>query len=176
MHLVVLLGSLSLLFSCIGSRELMRETPDNQDLISVHAVNGDYINQSPTDTLRPALWDVLYQSYSFQEDTSKLVTDNAIINLTLNQKSLIVLAKVGDTIVSEFELKGKIKGDYFCANRKLFLIPIPFLFFRHRERRVVLAVTSENQLIVNHGTEEFLWVIMAGGYNFNSSDQYEKTK
>lgn len=162
-----------LVVSCISSRELMHETPANQDLISVNAINGNYANQSVTDT-SSTLWYVLYDSFSFREDTAKHVTRNSSIHLTLNQKSLIVLAKEGDRIVGELELKGKIKGDYFCANRNLFLVPIPFLFFRHRERRVVIAVTSENQLIVNQGLEEFLWVIMAGGYESRSSDRFGK--
>ncbi len=160
-----------LVVSCISSRELMHETPANQDLISVNAINGNYANQSVTDT-SSTLWYVLYDSFSFREDTAKHVTRNSSIHLTLNQKSLIVLAKEGDRIVGELELKGKIKGDYFCANRNLFLVPIPFLFFCHRERRVVIAVTSENQLIVNQGLEEFLWVIMAGGYRSRSSDRF----
>ena len=162
-----------LVVSCISSRELMHETPVNQDLISVNAINGNYTNQSVTDT-SSTLWYVLYDSFSFQDDTAKHITRNSTIHLTLNQKSLIVLAKEGDRIVGELELKGKIKGDYFCANRNLFLVPIPFLFFRHRERRVVIAVTSDNELIVNQGLEEFLWVIMAGGYRSRSSDRFGK--
>lgn len=176
LRIVFFVACLSLLFGCIGSRELMRVTPANQDLISVHAINGNFSNQSLTDT-SATLWYLLYDSYSFHEDTTIRISNSATINLTLNQKSLIVLAKEGDSIVGEFELKGKIKGDYFCANRNLFLIPIPFLFFRHRERRLVMGVTSENQLIVNHGMIEFGWVIiMAGGNDFNSTERFEKKK
>ncbi|MDH4473790.1 MAG: hypothetical protein QE487_14390 [Fluviicola sp.] len=145
-------------------------------MISVNAINGEYTNQSPSDTLRRTLWEILYDSYSFQDDTNKQIKPSTTISLTLNQKSLVVLAKNGDQIIGELELKGKIKGDYFCANRKLFLIPIPFIFFRHRERRLVLGVTSENQLMVNHGIIEYVWVIMAGGYDFNSTERYEKEK
>ncbi len=170
-------AGLSFLFSCIGSRELMNETPDNQDMISVNAINGTYLNQSPSDTLMRTLWDILYDSYSFQEDTNKQIKPNTMISLSLNQKSLVVLAKNGDQIIGELELKGKIKGDYFCAKRNLFLVPIPFLFFRQRERRLVMGVTSENQLMVNHGMIEFAWVIMmAGGNDFNSTERYEKEK
>jgi hypothetical protein len=165
-----------LLVSCISSRELIRETPANQDMISVNAVNGEYSNQSPSDTLMPTLWKILYDSYSFKDDTNKQIGPNSTISITLNQRSLVVLARHGDSIIGELELKGKIKGDYFCANRNLFLIPIPFIFFRHRERRLVLGVTSENQLLVNHGIIEYVWVIMAGGYDFNSTERYEKTK
>jgi len=174
-RLAVFTNTLLFLFGCISSRELMHETPANQDLISVNAINGNYANQSVTDTLS-TLWHELYESFSFREDTAKQVTRNSTIHLTLNQKSLIVLAKEGDRIVGELELKGKIKGDYFCPNRNLFLVPIPFLFFRQRERRVVIAVTTENQLIVNQGLEEFLWVIMAGGYDSRSSDRFGKTE
>lgn len=175
LRMVFFTAGLSFLSGCIGSRELMHDTPANQDMISVHAINGRFSNQSLTDT-SATLWYLLYESYSFRKDTTTSISRNATISLTLNQKSLIVLAKEGDSIVSEFELKGKIRGDYFCANRNLFLVPIPFIFFRHRERRVVIGVTSENQLLVNSGKEEFLWVIMAGGYDFRWSDRYEKTK
>lgn len=165
-----------LLVSCISSRELIRETPANQDMISVNAINGEYTNQSPSDTLMPTLWKLLHDSYSFQDDTNKQIGPNSTISLTLNQRSLVVLAKDGDSIIGELELKGKIKGDYFCANRNLFLIPIPFLFFRQRERRLVMGVTSENQLLVNHGLIEFAWVIMmAGGSDYVATERYEKT-
>lgn len=106
------------------------------------------------------MWQLLYDCKSFKNDTSKNINS---LNLNFDGKNnLIVTLKSNDIIINKFNFKVKLRGDYISIKRNLFLIPIPFIWTRYHEAKVILSNDQDGNLHLNYARSQFVWTLMAG--------------
>ncbi len=171
--LILLFIAILLSEGCISERDLLRKREINMTAFKNDSLNHGYSNNSDLNNYN--LWTNLYECKTFKKDTTNQVSITSII-LNLKQNQLTVTAMNYDKPINQILLKGKLKKDYLIIKRNLFLIPIPFLYFRHREKRVLISNDVNNNLILLSGSEDFLWILFAGGYNSVSFNRYSKIK
>lgn len=72
-----------------------------------------------------------------------------------------------NNFVSTRILKGKVHNGFFLVKRKLKAIGIPGIFFIYRERRIMLGINDEGDLIVKTGKYDFgnVFLFTGGGIN-----------
>lgn len=158
--------------SCISTNKLMNLPSNTIKNVSFEYFNSNYSNKDIENSLQ-TLWELLYECKTLKNDTTK-ITDNTYINISFNKNILTVKAINDTSVLNSFELEEKIVDNYFSVKRKLILVPIPFIYFRHSERKVLLGIGLNGNLIVKNGVEENLWILMAGGYSGESSNEYEE--
>lgn len=93
-------------------------------------------------------------------------------NLQLNVKVLENGIIIRDTIIP-----GKFKkGMFYLNNKRLEIKGIPFLFGSYYNRKQRLAMTKNNNIIVNEafGSEGGILLVFAAGYKYNSAFEYER--
>ena len=98
---------------------------------------------------------------------SDTTTFNNISSIKLsydNKETLTITAFDQNKILKEFNIKVKLINNYLSLKRKLLFIPIPFIFFRHSERKIILG-NNKGELIMKYGYKEFVWIIMGAGNN-----------
>jgi hypothetical protein len=172
----VLALSLLLFVSCISTNKLKDLPPDVVNGLPFDSISGNYVN-SDCDSGISKLWTKLYSSHSFKRDTTK-ITEDTYINLGfIDSTTLRVQAIEENVVLNSFELYGKLSENYFSVDRKILFLPFPFIYFRHSERKILLGVGNDGNLVVKYGAVESLWIfIMAGGYEGITAYEYEKLR
>jgi len=172
---MILISLLCFLTSCVSVKKLEKLNPKEIDEFSLKKFNGFYENTNLNDSINVALWDKLYELKRKKTDT---IDFNEISKIKLNfdnKKTLTITAFNNDKIISEFKIKSKIKNSYLSLKRKLFLIPLPFVFYTQSERKIILGNNNKGELIMKYGYGEFAWIlIMAGGYDGINSYKFKK--
>ena len=158
--------------SCISNRDLLKDSKENVINLTKKNLNGNYSSYSEKGY---SLWKTLYECKTLKKDTT-LIYPKTLINIEFDgNRTLKISAIDGNQIINTIELKGKIYKDYFSIKRNLLLIPIPFLYYRHSERKVIIGNYQNGNLIVKEGQEESLWILIAaGGSSGGSTNEYVK--
>lgn len=92
-------------------------------------------------------------------------------------KSLHVEILDSNKVVDKFTLKVKNKGDYLSVRRRIFLVPIPFLFFAYFNRKAIIYNDSMGNLKLSVGDNSMLMILIAAGdkkttsYTFKAVDK-----
>ena len=159
----------------ISTNKILNQPPSEIDNFSFNAISGSYLNEASNKTFTNSLWKTLYECKSLHKDTTN-ISKNTIVNLSFNEQGNLIVKAISDSVeLNSIELKGKIYEDYFSMDRKLILIPFPFIYYRISERKVFLGSDSNGNLIVKSSLDEFLWIfIMSGGHDWISSEKYQK--
>ena len=81
-----------------------------------------------------------------------------------------------DSITKSMIFKGKIVDDYFSINKKFLLIPIPALLF-HKERKTIIGIKKNGNLILTRGYKNAGWVLLfSTDFGGISSFEFEQKK
>ena len=170
-----------LLCGCVSTKQVK-----NQSLqiakFDIERFNGNYANKG--DSAKhlshcKMLFEQLFPT-TFPNEYPKIdnpITDNTVINFHFDgEKILIVTAIENGEIVGKIKMRGKIRGNYFSANRKLFLIPIPILCYFHEETKILLGNDKMGRLVLKIGNFGAGWVLMAASSEYISQSQFKKLK
>jgi hypothetical protein len=151
----------------------MKEPPAQMAAFSPQYMNGTYTNQQLEDSLQwtGTLWNILYACHLRKTDPTVL-TPKTVIQLHATENVLMVTAMEDSIIVNRFELEGHVKGDYFVVKRKLFLIPVPLLFYWHNESKAIIGISETGLLVVKYGIEELRWILMAGENGYRGHAEF----
>ena len=79
----------------------------------------------------------------------------------------------GDT-VQTVKLKGRNKENYFLVNRKILLVPIPILFYLHKEKRILIGRNKSEKLIIKEGQYVYAWMGFHGQNQWLSEYRYQE--
>lgn len=158
-YIYLLLSSTFLLTSCITTSDLIKQDNFKPNKFSLENFNANYSNLDSS-SKGFGMWQLLYDCKSFKNDTSKNINS---LNLNFDGKNnLIVTLKSNDIIINKFNFKVKLRGDYISIKRNLFLIPIPFIWTRYHEAKVILSNDQDGNLHLNYARSQFVWTLMAG--------------
>lgn len=172
-YLVILFISFLLLPSCISKRGLMNDNKIQPEVFSVNNFNGNYTNK-PDSISRMTLWTALYSCKTFKQDLT-FQAEDAIVNLNYDgNKTLTVTLNSKGVVVNKFDLKVKKHKNYISVKRNIVLIPIPFLFYKHFETKVMMSNETNKNLNVNYANNQFLWILMAAGINRVDNPKYTR--
>ena len=167
------------LCGCVSTKKVRNQSLEVAKF-DIEKFNGNYASEkditSPLisneplfDKLFPVLLFKGYQVYPFP------IPQNTIINLYFDgKKTLTITAIENNKVISEKKISGKIKDNYFSANRKLFLIPIPILCYFHEETKILLGNNKMGRLVLKIGNFGAGWVLMAASSEYISQSQFKK--
>lgn len=165
------------LTSCVTEKEPLSKVT-NSEMVLDNNLNGTYSNVNVGIQTKVNLSDLLtgyerirfYDQYntSFDSLETKIEYDGA--------KKLSVTFLDSNSSTHHFDLKVKNKGNYLSLQRKLFLIPIPFLFYVHKERKAILFSDRNGDLHIIGGEDQGIWIFMAAGYAYTNHNKFDKKK
>ena len=161
--------------SCTSHQEIFNSTPTDLRSLSEVEISGTYENKcdSPRTENKRFLWDRLIATQTFRNVNHDYSDSSLVFIRRINEKTLYAsLIEQGDTLES-IELKGKNEYEYFRVKRKLLLIPIPLFCFIHKERRVLVGIDDDNQLVIKDGGHYYVWIGMHGGSNWITESKYK---
>jgi len=166
-----------LLTSCYSTKRLIRENNFPTKNLNIKNLSGIYSNNLKKENSL-MLWKTLKSSHTFKNDT--LVYSNSFVELTLfdnENLNVKLLNKADSKIIEEFNLRGKIKGDFFSIDRNLTLIPFPPIYYLNKESKTLIANDDFGNLIVVKGqVREGMVLFMAGGNKGVSNYKFERIK
>lgn len=96
----------------------------------------------------------------------------------LSDKKLSVEYRVGDKIINQRTLKGKIVGNNFVVKRKISVIPFFPIVWSYKERLISISLTPENYLRVTNGRDgaSGVLIMVGGGFNWAEKAYYGSEK
>ena len=170
--LIVITFSLT---SCVTEKELLSKTT-NSAMILDSNLNGTYSYVNVGIEEKADLPNVFlsYKRIKFDDErNSSLDSLQTRIEYDGDKKLKITLLD-SISVIQTFDLRVKDRGNYLSVKRKLFLIPIPFLFYFHKERKAIIFSDNNGDLHIIEGEEQSIWIFMAGGYSFTNHHKFEK--
>lgn len=152
------------------------KSKNNLDLISYSKsrIEGTYLNIIEGHDYKDfGLWNMLARSYDNNLDTVS-TTNEMTVRLQFTDSDILNVSLLkNNTVLKEFELKGKVDEEYFSIKRKYLLVPIPFLTI-YSDTKNMLAITVNGNLNLLHANKHILWLIMAGGGGGIGSYEFQK--
>ena len=147
---------------CVSVSKVRNQEPSAVATFSQAMFNGQYANRN-YDSLTVGsytLWDELRRNNSFQKEKVAVPKD-AVIGLVFDADSRVTARAVADgRTIDSMCLKVKRDDRYLSVKRYLFLVPIPFLFYVHQERKSLLANSATGSLIVKSGDNIYGWLLL----------------
>lgn len=175
LSLVVFL--IGLLFSCVTEKRLVNRI-DPGKTASIEQIANTYSNNKSS-VSHENLAEVLKQlhrttAFERMPFPLKATTDVKLELEGGNRLRVTLLDSVSQ--LDEFILKVKKKGSYLSLKRKLFLVPVPILFTVYKNRKALLYVNSDGNLVILEGRSRFVMVMFlgAGDKSIISSEFYPK--
>ncbi len=165
------------LSSCYSTKRLIRENDYKTSKFNKQKLNGIY-NNGLNDSLPKNLWATLKSSYSDKTDTINLENNNVKLTLIDNENiNVKLLNETDDNIIDEFNLKGRIKDDFFTIDRKLTLYPFVPIYYLNKETKTIIGNDLNGNLVVVTGrVSEAMILMMAGGNRSVQSSQFKRIK
>ena len=175
-----------LVFSCTSTKKIYKETNGGLKKLDSAQISGVYQNKlhnriDSKNTRRGlgyddpnSLWYKLNKGFMFKIKPREYNDSCLVILKEVNKRTLSAsLVNKGDTLKT-IKLKGRRKEKYFLVNRKILLIPIPFIFYLHREKRILIGITENNNLSIKEGEFVFVWIGFSGDNEWISEFHYKK--
>ncbi|MAX69988.1 MAG: hypothetical protein CMC76_02655 [Flavobacteriaceae bacterium] len=156
---------------------MIRENDFKTSEFNKQSLNGIY-NNGLNDSLRKNLWATLKSSYSDKTETINLENNNVKLTLIDNENiNVKLLSETDENIIDEFNLKGRIKDNFFTIERKLTLYPFIPIYYVNKETKTILGNDLDGNLIVVTGSvSEAMILMMAGGNRSVQSNQFKRIK
>jgi len=134
------------------------------------AFNGVYENNfAENDTEFFTLWSQL----KLDNTSEQLDFKQAKIELTALSKTRIkAIWRQGNEQKAELVLKGKLKDNYFVSKHKRTIIPIPLIYGEFKNNQFQLALSENNNLLIDRLDNQWGWVFFFLAAN-NSTKSYE---
>jgi hypothetical protein len=159
--------------SCITDHYLRKQNKEKPSAFSAEALNGNYPNYVDKDSSYESLWRMLSCCRTTKPGfTPPAARSTVALDYDGKEKLRVVLMENGIKKDS-LELKVKRKGDYLSVHRSLFLIPIPILFYIHRENKMLLSMQG-GMLNVNFCHLSRGWILMAASADYDEHLQFKK--
>jgi len=155
---------ISLFFSCVTEKRLVNGM-DPGKTASIERISNTYSN-SKSAISHENLAEVLKQLHrttAFERIPfpMKAATDVKLELEGENRLRVTLLDSISP--LGEFVLKVKKKDSYLSIKRKMLFIPVPMLFTIYKNRKGLLYVNSDGNLVVLEGRSRFVMILMAAG-------------
>ena len=151
--------------SCYTTKRLIRENDFETSAFINQSINGIY-NNGLNDSLPKNLWATLKSSYTEKTDTINLENNNVKLTLLDNENlNVQLLNKSNDYVIGEFNLKGRIKGNFFTIDRKLTLYPFIPVYYVNMETKTILGNDLNGNLVLVTGSVNEAMILMVAGGN-----------
>ena len=151
--------------SCYTTKRLIRENDFETSAFNNQSINGIY-NNGLNDSLPKNLWATLKSSYTEKTDTINLENNNVKLTLLDNENlNVQLLNKSNDYVIGEFNLKGRIKGNFFTIDRKLTLYPFIPVYYVNMETKTILGNDLNGNLVLVTGSVNEAMILMVAGGN-----------
>ncbi|MFC5045088.1 hypothetical protein ACFSTE_16265 [Aquimarina hainanensis] len=180
------------LYGCVSySKKEFRKEYIKLNEHTLHMLNGKFKLypikrfQKETSTDNCIRYTNLYQNivdenWNSERKADSLCTHNNTYSVALtfkDNKNLRIKLIENTTIIRDTTLSGKYKnGMFYLDNKDISIHGIPFLFGGYRSDKRRIGMTKDNNLIVNEaiGNEGAILLILAAGYQYNASYEYER--
>ncbi|WP_179340029.1 hypothetical protein [Winogradskyella ludwigii] len=151
--------------SCYTTKRLIRENDFETSAFNNQSINGIYSN-GLNDSIPKNLWATLKSSYTDKTDTINLENNNVKLTLLDNENlNVQLLNKSNDYVIGEFNLKGRIKGNFFTIDRKLTLYPFIPVYYVNMETKTILGNDLNGNLVLVTGSVNEVMILMVAGGN-----------
>ena len=151
--------------SCYTTKRLIRENDFETSGFDKQKLNGIYDN-GLNDSSPKNLWATLKSSYTEKTDTINLENNNVKLTLLDNENlNVQLLNKSNDYVIGEFNLKGRIKGNFFTIDRKLTLYPFIPVYYVNMETKTILGNDLNGNLVLVTGSVNEAMILMVAGGN-----------
>ena len=166
------------LCGCVSTKQVRNQSLEVAKF-DIEKFNGDYVNKADFAKdfyANEPLFRQLFSGTLMDRYPKNIhITDSTIVNFYFdNKKTLIITATERGKILYKKKLRGKVKGNYFSVRRKLFLVPIPCIYF-HDETKILLGNDKNGNLILKLGDSGGFWLfIMAASTEYISQSQFKK--
>jgi|GEM_PF-1812770 len=160
---------------CITTSELIRQNTAVPETFSVSLLNGRYKNVDTANTYSSysTLWSDLYFCKTFKNTTSGSAEAIVVLDYD-NDKELKVTLVEDSIVVNQIELKVKRHGDYLSVRRHLLLIPIPFVWYRHHEAKMILFNDQSGFMQIAFARSQFVWTLMGASLDAKHNSVYDQ--
>lgn len=174
---LILLIFIISLSSCYSTKGLIRKNNFEISAFDKEKLNGIYSN-GLKDSLPKNLWTTLKSSHSNNLTTINQENYNVKLTLLDNKNiNLKLLNKINEVVIEEFNLKGKIKGNFFSIDRKQTLYPFFPIFYLNNETKTIIGNDLDGNLIlVTAKVNEAVILIMSGGNRSLKNEQFKRIK
>ena len=165
------------LSSCVTEKELLSKTTNSAMFLDGN-LNGIYsnVNVGLQETANLSDLFLKYERIRFDEKRNNSL-DSLETKIEYDGDNKLTITFLdSNSVVHRFDLKVKNKGNYLSLRRKLFVIPIPFLFYVHRERKGILFNDNNGDLHIISGEENSIWIFMAASVESTDHHKFEKKK
>ena len=170
-HIIILLLLLSLISSCVSSRQTIKTIPAH---VPHYFTSGEYLNNSTDSTF----YNSLLQQITHRPLSKKTIDiwSNLKVNLTRLDKKILVEAYDGDSLVDTRNISGKWKDSSFVMSRLVRPIGIPCIWFNYYARITVLSFTETEVVVTKGECRAGMILIMAAGNTEYTWRKYAKIK
>ncbi|KIA90336.1 hypothetical protein OA86_00035 [Kaistella jeonii] len=165
------------LSSCHSTKQLIRKNNFKIAVFDKEKLNGTYSN-GLKDSLPKNLWTTLKSSYSDIPTTTNKENYNVKLTLLDNENINIKLWNETDEyVIEEFNLKGKIKDNFFSINRKQALYPFfPIFYFNDETKTIIGNDWNGNLILVSGKINEAMILFISGGNRSVNNEQFKRIK
>ncbi|MBU2928218.1 hypothetical protein, partial [Winogradskyella psychrotolerans] len=172
--ILILLISLT---SCYSTKRLIRKNDYKMSEFNKQKLSGIY-NNGLNDSLPQNLWATLKSSDSDKTHTRNHENNNVKLTLVDNENiNVKLLNETDDNVIDEFNLKGRIKGDFFTIDRKLTLYPFVPIYYINKETKTIIGNDLNGNLVVVTGrVSEGMILMMASGNRNVQNSQFKRIK
>lgn len=165
------------LSSCYSTKKLIRENNFKISDFDKNKFNGIYSN-GLKDSLPKKLWTTLKSSYSDKPTTLNQENHNVKLTLLDNENiNIKLLNETDENVIEEFNLKGKIKDNFFSIDKKQTLYPFFPIFYLNNETKTIIGNDCNGNLILVTGkVNEAIIFIFSGGNRSVDNDQFKRVE
>ncbi|MCC6281249.1 MAG: hypothetical protein IT262_11645 [Saprospiraceae bacterium] len=164
--------------SCLSMKEMDAVPPMSLPGKDIKQLNGTYEN-----------WPVYIPGNERGDDLHKLLfkpyytylwagerNHAGKVGIEVQNDNRLKITYFGDNnLIETRTLKGKYNNGFFIVKRKVRALGIPFLYFSYHERRTMLGINEQQELVVKTGKSDFgNLLILTGGSNEILRYNYKK--
>ena len=107
----------------------------------------------------------------------KKISDSGIVQFkTLDDRKIKAYLLKNNGIVDSCIIKKRIKEGYVITKTKQRYIGVPVLFFSASGSRLQFSIDSCNNLVTDHKSWDFGWILMFDGGEGKQHNQYKRVK
>jgi len=177
---LVIFNFITLVFltSCAVIKDSGRSNITRLDKHNVQSLNAVYLN-TPLDSVTnsdPIFNSLWFQISGFRYDRKRQPSwrSQTVKFESISDKRLKASLFLGDSLIKQKTMKGKLKEGYFYRRPSFIVIPLFPLLCGYETTRYRFGLT-EDKLIVDYKTHFWLFALLAGNSgNYQKTETYEK--
>lgn len=154
--IVVLLVLNIMVTSCFSAKQLIRKSDKEIAPFKSSVLNGIYDNII-TDSITYSLWQDLYANEHFR-GIEPAVDASAVELELIDNKTLMAYLLIDGKRTASLKIKGRLKQEYFVANRKFTILPLVFANY-YKDHKTVLGNLPNGDLHIVQGKQRQLFML-----------------